>query len=272
MTHLYGVIGDPIAHSLSPLIHKGWMRDHRLPADYLGLQVPPDAFDESILTLSKKGFKGLNVTMPHKLNALKWAKIVTPQARKIGAVNTLWRDLDGDWHGDNTDAPGFMASLGEIFNQPLEGTEVLVLGAGGSARAIIYALDEAGARVRLANRTLSKAEAILSLFEENSHTALSLEEGLAAAGDFRLVVNTTSLGYSGQGLKLPDSHGGLLYDISYGKAAKTILEPAAAQGWRAADGLSMLVYQAAYAFERWFDIMPDIEKGLQRCRRVLEFA
>jgi shikimate dehydrogenase len=154
MRHLYGVIGDPIAHSLSPLIHKGWMRDHNLPADYLALQVPSDEFDKALTVLSEKGFKGFNVTLPHKLNALQWAQSVTPRARKIGAVNTLWYDADGQRHGDNTDAPGFMASLSAIYNKPLEGEDVLVLGAGGAARAIIYALDEAGAKVALANRTI----------------------------------------------------------------------------------------------------------------------
>ena len=272
MTQLYGVLGDPIAHSLSPLIHKGWMRDNHLPIDYMGLQVPADGFDEAIETLGQRGFQGLNVTLPHKLNALRCARNVTARAQTIGAVNTLWRGPDKEWCGDNTDAPGFMASLTNIYNKPLEGEGVRVLGAGGSARAIVYALDEAGARVTLANRTLSKAEAILSLYKGRAHQAVPLEEGLANAADFNLVINTTSLGYSGKGLDLPGADGALLYDISYGKVARTVLDPAQARGWKSADGLSMLVYQAAFAFERWFDIMPDIEKGLQRCRKVLEIA
>ena len=272
MTKLFGVIGDPIAHSLSPLIHKGWMRDHHLAADYLGLEVPEGEFPDAMKTLTRKGFKGLNVTMPHKLAALEFASDVTSRAGKIGAVNTLWREGDGYWHGDNTDAPGFHAALLPLVDAPLEGQTALVFGAGGAARGILYALDGAGVRVVLANRTVSRAAGLLGDYPGRGHTAIDLAAGLAMSNEVDFVVNTTSVGYAGQSLDLPMSDGRLFYDISYGPASKPVLPPAREKGWRTADGLSMLVYQAAFAFERWFDIMPDVEKGMQRCRAVLEVA
>ena len=179
MTKLYGVIGDPIAHSLSPLIHKGWMRDHGLPTDYMALQIADGELIQGLDTLARKGFKGLNVTLPHKIGALENSQQVTDRAAKIGAANTLWRAGDGVWHADNTDAPGFLASLDRFLDRPLEGQTVLVLGAGGSARGIVYALNGAGANIVLANRTVSKAEDILSQYPDSLHKAISFADGLS---------------------------------------------------------------------------------------------
>lgn len=270
MSQLFGVIGDPVAQSLSPLIHKGWMRDHAIDADYLALQVAAGGLDDALETLMRKGFKGLNITMPHKLRALELAAGLTDSARTIGAVNTLWRGAGAKWQGDNTDAPGFLGALARLIDVPLAGQSVLVIGAGGAARAIVYALDSAGAQIILANRTLEKAQSLLAAYAGKRHRATSLEEGLAQCQSVDFVVNTASLGHAGQSLDLPPGAGKLFYDISYGPAAALILAPARAKGWRAADGLSMLVYQGALAFERWHGIMPDVDKGLARCRAVLE--
>ena len=272
MTRLYGVIGDPIAQSLSPLIHNGWMRDHNIGAEYRGLLVARGELRSALETLAHRGVRGLNVTMPHKHEALALSDDVTPRARAIGAANTLWRPGDGTWSADNTDAPGFIAALSPLLDAPLMGRRVLVLGAGGAARAIVYALCENGAGVVVANRTQSKAEDMASDFQGHDILVMALDAALSAADNFDLVINTTGIGHSGGQLSLAKSTGGLFYDISYGKAADPMLQSAAASGWKTADGLSMLVYQAAFAFERWFQVMPDVNKGLERARRVLEIA
>lgn len=272
MKKLFGVIGDPIAQSLSPLIHKAWMRDYAIHADYLALKVPEGEFPDALQTLTRKGFQGLNITMPHKLTALEHTSELTERARKIGAVNTLWRGLRNEWQGDNTDAPGFLTALLGIVEAPLSGQHALVLGAGGAARAIVHALDGAGVKLDLANRTLSRAEALLALTIGQGHRALTLSKGLSDAPNYDFTVNTTSAGYSGESLVLPEGAGKIFYDISYGPASAQVLGPAQAKGWRTEDGLSMLVYQAAFAFERWFEIMPDAAKALKRCRAVLEMA
>lgn len=272
MTRLYGVVGDPIAHSLSPLIHNGWMRDHNIEAQYRGLQVADGELGSALETLAHRGVSGLNVTMPHKLAALELSTVVTARAKAIGAANTLWRPGDGTWSADNTDAPGFVAALTPLLETQMTGLRALVLGAGGAARAVVYALCDQGIAVTLSNRTLEKATALIDNFPDGNITVSSWDDVLASANAFDFVVNTTSIGHHGNALGLPPGQGTLLYDISYGKAAQTVLDPAGAQGWKTADGLSMLVYQAAFAFDRWFNIMPDVERGLERVRDVLEMA
>lgn len=272
MTEIYGVIGDPIAHSLSPLIHKGWMRDHGINGEYLALQVPAGELKEALETLAHRGLKGTNITLPHKIKALELSAWATPRAKTIGAVNTLWQAGDGKWHGDNTDAPGFVAALTGILEDSLRGQNVLVLGAGGAAKAVVYALDQEGATITIANRTPIKAKPLLDAYPKIKGPILPLEDINKKAAHFDIVINTTSLGHTGNSLPLPPGEGALLYDISYGKAADIVLHTAAANGWRVADGLSMLVYQGAFAFERWFGILPSIDKGLERARNVLEMA
>jgi len=205
---------------------------------------------------------------------------VTPRAKAIGAANTLWRPGDGTWHADNTDAPGFLATLGGLLDAPLKGQCVLVLGAGGAARAIVNALHTEGASILLANRTLSRAEALISeyqlekqpLVNGQTHKAVTLKSGLDQLKSVDFVVNTTSLGYHGETFNLPQGAGKLFYDISYGQAAEGILTDAIRSGWNTQDGLSMLVYQAAFSFERWFGMMPDVPSGLDRVRRTIEAA
>jgi shikimate dehydrogenase len=273
MTRTFGVIGDPIAHSLSPLIHNGWMRDHKIDAEYFALQVAGGALTEGLQTLARRGLRGLNVTLPHKEDALALAQTATSRAAAIGAANTLWRPGDGSWHADNTDAPGFLAALSSVLTRPLKGQRALVLGAGGSARAVVYALHSEGVSILLANRTLSRGEALICKYNDDNstkpHVAVSLETGLKRAENADFVVNTTSLAHNGQTLDLGSGRDRLFFDLSYGPPANAFAEATRAQGWQAEDGTQMLVYQAAYSFERWFGVMPDIEAGLDRVRRTL---
>ena len=270
MTALYGVIGDPIAHSLSPLIHSGWIRDHHLDAVYLPMKVPAGELGETLKSLERRNAAGVNITLPHKLDALGLADEASEAARAIGAANTLSRTEDGGWYADNTDAPGFLADLQDQGISSVGGKTVFVLGAGGAARAVVYALVAEHARVFICNRTELKAKALAVEFGAQAGT--SLENGLNQMDSADIVINTTSLGHSGETLTLPDGKGRLFHDISYGKAAKGTLTAAAAREWKTADGLGMLVHQAAESFQIWTQIVPSTEKALTRARNALEMA
>ena len=270
MTALYGVIGDPIAHSLSPLIHNGWIRDHHLDAAYLPMQVPAGELGDTLKSLEHRNASGVNITLPHKLDALALADDASEAARKIGAANTLSRTNDGGWFADNTDAPGFLADLQDQGISSVGGNTVFVLGAGGAARAVIYALVAEHARVFICNRTEVKAKALAVEFGAEAGT--SLETGLREMSGADIVVNTTSLGHSGGALDLPAGNGRLFHDISYGKAASGVLKNAAERGWKTADGLGMLVHQAAESFQIWTRILPSTEKALTRARTALEMV
>ncbi|MEO0713553.1 MAG: shikimate dehydrogenase [Pseudomonadota bacterium] len=270
MTGLYGVLGDPIAQSLSPLIHRGWMRTLGLDAEYLAMQVPAGTFSDAMQTLTGRGAKGLNVTMPHKHAASAFAATRSETVSRIGAANTLSRMEDGAWHADNTDVPGFESDLARLGVGDLMGRPVTVIGAGGAARAVVFALDRAGASITLLNRTLDRAVQLLADLGIEGHKPRALDEGIPAPGPAGLVVNTASLGHDGDSLALPESEGGLVYDISYGPAAARVLGPAADQGWRTADGLGMLVGQAAESFRIWFGQQPDVDDALARCRHTVD--
>ena len=267
MTALYGVVGDPISHSLSPLIHSGWMRDHGLDAAYLPMQVPAGELGQTLRTLENRNASGVNVTLPHKLDALDLADDASETAKVIGAANTLSRTKDGGWYADNTDAPGFLADLQDQGISSVGGKNVFVIGAGGAARAIVYALVGEHAKVFIGNRTASKAKALA--LEFGADVGMSLDDCFANMTDADIVVNTTSLGLSGMTLDLPDGGGRLLHDISYGKGAGDVLQDANKRGWKTADGLGMLVHQAAESFQIWTGIVPSSAKALERARSAL---
>lgn len=267
MTKLLGVIGDPIAHSLSPLIHNGWIRDMGFDATYEAMHVPSGTFDEALKTLEKRDILGVNVTLPHKTDALNAASDATDAARKIGAANTLTYQKEGTWSADNTDAPGFMQALGS-FNPDTD--NVLVLGAGGSARALVYALAEAESRLTVLNRTVSKADALRAELGNENTSAGSLDQHTEYIESATIVINTTSMGHEGRALELPDGRDRLFFDISYGKAAAAQLNEAKSKGWQTRDGLHMLIAQAALSFEVWFGEAPDQASALRRGRIALE--
>lgn len=272
MTALFGVIGDPVSHSLSPLIHRGWIRDHALDADYRGLQVPSAALTDALATLERQGIKGLNVTLPHKQDVISHCDEVSALARQIGAVNTLSRLAEGGWRGDNTDHDGFLDDLADVWGGGVRGCRVRVLGAGGAARAVVLALHTRGAKVEIANRTQERAQEMVSGLGLESIEIMSLEDGLTDFLQTELVINCLSLGHSGGTLDWPAGGGRFLYDISYGRAAESVLAPARAAGWQTADGLGMLVGQAARSFSIWFGIEPDRTRAMDRCRAALEAA
>lgn len=268
MTRLLGVIGDPVSQSLSPYIHNHWLRQNQIDAVYAAMEVKAGELAASLESLLSHDAIGLNITLPHKEEALRLAADASDTARRLGAANTLKRRPDDKWVAENTDAPGFALTLeyGEIA---VEGREVFLLGAGGSARAVADVLTRRGARLTLCNRTIARAEA-LALDLAPSARILSLDDGLAQMSRAHVVINTLSLGHSGGTLSLPQADGGIFYDISYGKGAAASLAEAKRQGWRTLDGLGMLVAQAALSFEYWFGIMPDLAAAHTRARALLE--
>lgn len=267
MTRLLGVIGDPIVHSLSPLIHNGWLRDHGIGATYEAFQVKQGAFDTALETLKKRDLVGLNVTLPHKASALAAAREASDAAARIGAANTLSVLAGGALRADNTDAPGFLHALGPI--DPLRDRAV-VLGAGGSARAIVFALTKAGLPLTVLNRTESRAAELCRDLGGQTAQYGHLDAYTDYIESVTIVINTTSMGHDDEILALPDGEGRIFFDLSYGKVSRRQLAHAEGQGWSVQDGLSMLVAQAAYSFEIWFGMLPDLESGMKRCRMALK--
>jgi shikimate dehydrogenase len=242
-----GVCGWPVAHSRSPAIHNAALAEVGLTDwRYLKLPLPPERFAETVRALPSRGFRGVNVTIPHKEAALAVADEATPVARAIGAANTLTFEADGSIHADNTDAPGLLEALGE---DP-RGRRALVLGAGGAARAAVYALVGAGARVCVWNRTPERAG------------ALAEELGAAAVGEAvqaDLVVNATSVGlhdpeatFKTLPLRADDvGAGSCVVDMVYRPDGTALLQAAQARGARTVDGMQILIAQGAASFERW---------------------
>lgn len=267
MTKLLGVIGDPISHSLSPLIHNGWLRDLGYNATYEAMHVPDGAFAAALEILSRRDTLGVNVTLPHKAAALAASSEFGSAAGKIGAANTLTYLGDSNWRADNTDALGFVSALGPIDQT---GEHVLVLGAGGSARAIMFALADLGCQATILNRTVEKAERLATEFNSGRTAHGSIDQYQEYIQDASIVVNTTSIGYDGSFFKLPNGGDRLFFDISYGKIAKAQIDHASDCGWRVKDGLTMLVAQAAYSFEMWFGEFPDQDKAIDRCEIALK--
>ena len=260
------VIGDPVAHSRSPLIHGHWLKRYGLAGSYEKIAVAPDALDAFVAGLREAGFAGGNVTVPHKGRVLELADAVDEAADAIGAANTLWFD-GADLVAGNTDAEGFVLSLDdEAPGWDGRGASAVVLGAGGAARAVVHGLLERGFEVAVANRTFLRA-AELAEEHEGEVWAYAWDElpPLLRAAD--LVVNTTVLGMAGQ----PPLHldvsackrDALVADIVYTPLETPLLAAARARGLRAVGGLGMLLHQAAPGFERWFGVRPEVTAELR---------
>ncbi|WP_068116144.1 shikimate dehydrogenase [Tropicimonas marinistellae] len=266
---LAGVIGSPVAHSLSPRLHGHWLRSYGLKGHYVPLEVDPSNLQDVLRILPNMGFVGVNVTIPHKEMALELANLVTDRAALIGAANTLIFYEDGRIHADNTDGYGFLANIRQnIPEWDASWGPAAVFGAGGASRAIITALLDAGApEIRLANRTRTRAEALRLEFGPRivvHDWALSAQMLDGAA----TVVNTSSLGMEGQPEfrisldKLDPS--AVVTDIVYVPLRTPFLEAAAARGCRTVDGLGMLLHQAVPGFERWFGHRPSVDDTLRQ--------
>ncbi len=261
---LAGVIGSPIAHSKSPVLHGYWLRRYGIQGHYIPMDVTQADLKTVLETLPKLGFVGLNVTIPHKETVLALADIVTDRAALIGAANTLIFRKDGKVFADNTDGSGFIANLRQEAPHwaPASGPAV-VFGAGGAARAVIAALIEVGVpEIRLANRTRARAEALRSDFGAKVHVHDWVQAG-NLLDDAVTVVNTTALGMTGKPeFRVPlDALNprALVTDLVYAPLQTTLLDQAAQAGCTVVDGLGMLLHQAAPGFERWFGTRPEVD-------------
>jgi shikimate dehydrogenase len=268
------VIGNPIAHSRSPDIHARFGAQTGITLDYTRLLAPLDGFAATVATFFADGGQGLNVTVPFKLEALDLARAhLTERARAAGAVNTLWQ-VDGAIHGCNTDGVGLVRDLIRL-EAPLEGAHVLLVGAGGAARGALDALRRAGAaQVRVVNRTQVRA---LELVSQVAATDVRIEAGSLSdahrEGGWNIVINATASGLQDAA---PDLPGGLYaddaiaYDMVYGATPTPFMAQARADGAaRQADGLGMLVEQAAESFDIWHGVMPDTAPVLAALRASL---
>jgi len=260
------VIGWPIGHSRSPLIHNYWIKEHGLDAEYRREAVPPGELAAFVAELSERGYIGGNVTVPHKEAALAVSE-PDERARAVGAANTLWLD-GGRLRATNTDVEGFIANLDATAPGWDRGVgSALVLGAGGAARAVVFGLLERGiGRIRLVNRTAERAAALRAKFGERVEPAVwGDRDGLLAEAG--LLVNTTSLGMAGQPPltielnRLPA--GAVVSDLVYAPLETALLTAAKARGLRAVDGLGMLLHQAGGGFQRWFGVRPQVTKALR---------
>ena len=267
MKKLLGVIGDPVSHSLSPFIQNQWLRENGIDAVYAALEVKAGELEQSLRSLETHGAIGLNVTLPHKQDALRLAARASDTARRLGAANTLIPRKEGGWHADNTDAPGFALTL-DYGDIDVKDREVFLLGAGGSARAVADTLVQRGARLTICNRTVDRADA-LALALAPSARILTLDEGLLRLHTAALVVNTLSLGHQADTCNCRKRPAASSTTFPMARPPPP-LPPKPNPGWRALDGLGMLVAQAALSFEKWFGAMPDLGSAHTRARKLLE--
>lgn len=263
-TRRAGVLGWPVEHSRSPLIHGYWLARYGIDGRYDKLPVAPDDFEAYVRDMPRQGFVGANVTIPHKGAAHRLCDRLTSRAARLESVNTIWFE-DGKICGDSTDGEGFVAALdSECPDWMDRHARALVLGAGGAAAPIVEALTTRGFDdVIVANRTLAKAE---DLSRRLTCRAVPLEDVDAWLADCDLLVNTTSLGMKGEGAftfdlqRLPPH--AIVDDIVYVPLVTPLLAAARARNLRTVGGLGMLLHQAAPGFERWFGLKPEVTREL----------
>jgi len=261
---LAGVIGHPIAHSRSPILHRHWLRRFGLPGFYIPMDVEGDDLETVLRALPRAGFVGVNITVPHKERVMEIADLVTDRAILIGAANTLIFRPDGKIHADNTDGYGFLENLrsGAPSWSPDAGP-VALLGAGGAARAVVASLLDAGVKeIMVANRTRLRAERLQDDFGRRLRVVDWVQAG-NMIDQAALVVNSTSLGMTGKAaLRVPldGLHAGqVVTDLVYAPLRTDLLAAAEAAGCHTVDGLGMLLHQAVPAFERWFGVRPVVD-------------
>jgi shikimate dehydrogenase len=266
---LAGVIGSPIAHSRSPLLHQHWLRTYGVKGFYIPMDVATQDLERVLRTLPLMGFVGVNITIPHKETVLGIADHITDRATLIGAANTLIFSKDGKIHADNTDGYGFIENLRSGAPQwtPDAGPAV-IFGAGGAARAVIVALLDAGVQeILLTNRTRARAERLRSDFGQRVQVIDWVQAGNMLE-DANLVVNTSSLGMVGKPeIRVPLDGlqpGTVVTDLVYTPLRTKLLETAEKRGCVTVDGLGMLLHQGVPGFERWFGPRPEVTEDTRQ--------
>ena len=282
---LAGVMGWPIAHSRSPIIHNHWIKQHELNGAYVLLPVDPANLKDALKGLSALGFAGCNLTIPHKVMALPLVDRVDQTARRMGAINTIVVEADGSLSGYNNDGFGYIQSLKDA--QPswrADAGPVLIMGAGGAARAVVVSLAEQGAKdIRICNRTERHATDLAAEFSADFAQSTDMTHGATvtavpwaqrhdALADVELLVNTTSQGMGSNPAldlsleRLPKT--ALVSDVVYIPLETPLLIAAKARGNPTAGGLGMLLNQARPAFKAWFGVMPDVSDALVKALKA----
>ncbi|MAM00478.1 shikimate dehydrogenase [Hydrocarboniclastica marina] len=269
MSDLYAVIGHPVSHSKSPLIHGLFARQTGENVNYIAIQAPEDGFADTARSFFRDGGCGLNVTVPFKQEAYALAERLTDRARLAGAVNTLYPDAQGMLLGDNTDGVGLVTDLCENNDAQVKAQRVLVLGAGGAVRGVLGPLlEQHPAELVIANRTLSRAQDLAKLFE--TYGTVSASEFSEVVGPFDLIINGTSASLAGSVPPIPSSAldaNTLCYDMMYSQDTTVFNRWALGQGAsRVIDGLGMLVEQAAESFFLWRHRRPETEPVIKALR------
>lgn len=261
MKKWFAVIGDPIAHSKSPAMHNAWFEEMNIDATYIPIHVLPNQLEQAVQSLRTLGASGWNVTIPHKTAIIPFLDDLDELAQKMGAVNTVVRQEDGTLKGYNTDGVGFVRSLEEAVGTKHKDRAVLIIGAGGAARGIAFAMQKYGYQhITIANRTVANAQSIVG--EMGSGQAISLEQAEQTLDQFGLFVQTTPAGLVNGEFSLPFelkkmSAGAIAADIVYNPLMTPFLLAAKEQGAVIVNGLGMFVHQGAIAFEYWLKQSPN---------------
>ncbi|WP_077618880.1 shikimate dehydrogenase [Bacillus sinesaloumensis] len=276
MEKVYGVIGSPISHSMSPVMLNDIFEHYKLNARYHAFHVRPGEVKAAIEGVRALGLSGINVTIPHKVEVIPYLDEVEEVAANIGAVNTIVNE-NGKLIGYNTDGNGFIRSLNRVIsNEELRSANVLLIGAGGAARGIFISLAAMGVKkIDIVNRTVERATAIIDdcKFDVDSH-ALSTEEASIHLGKYQVIVNTTSVGMHPNVEDMPLSveniaSKAIVSDIIYNPFETKLLHEAAKHGAIIQNGIGMFVYQGALAFEKWTGIFPDTNRMEKLVTRLL---
>lgn len=273
MKKWYAVIGDPIAQSMSPNMHETWFNDNGINATYIPIHVTTERLREAVEGLKSLGCSGWNVTVPHKSAIIPFLNQLDSSAEQMNAVNTVHVLNDGSLIGSNTDGNGFVRSLEEAYGTQCKDKKILVIGAGGAARGIAFALDSAGyGPIFFVNRTLATAEKLSA--ELTDSTVLSIAEAELSLSDFSLIIQTTSVGmnFAQKGMPLcmdNVAEGTVIADIIYNPLETDFLLEARKRGAHTLNGVGMFVHQGALAFETWTDIRPETGLMIEKITTTL---
>lgn len=273
MKKWFAVIGDPIEHSKSPAMHNAWFEELSIDATYIPVHVSTENLESAVAGLKTLGASGWNITIPHKTAIIPYIDELDEFAEKMGAVNTVVRTKDGKLKGYNTDGVGFVRSLEEAVGKSHKDKPVLLIGAGGAARGIAFAMQQQGyTNLTIANRTVANAQAIVD--EMGIGHAISLAEAEESLADFGILVQMTSAGLATGNFSMPFSlerlaKGAIVADIVYNPLMTPFLKAAEEKGATVVTGLGMFIHQGAIAFEHWLGEYPNTNSMIAQLKAQL---
>ncbi|MEY9975425.1 shikimate dehydrogenase [Lysinibacillus sp. RC79] len=273
MKKWFAVIGDPIEHSKSPTMHNAWFEELSIDATYIPVRVTSENLESAVAGLKTLSASGWNITIPHKTAIIPYLDELDELAEKMGAVNTVVRTKEGKLKGYNTDGVGFVRSLEEAVGKSHKDKPVLLIGAGGAARGIAFAMQQHGyTNLTIANRTVANAQAIVD--EIGIGNAISLAEAEESLADFGILVQMTSAGLATGNFSMPFSlerlaKGAIVADIVYNPLMTPFLKAAEEKGATVVTGLGMFVHQGAIAFEHWLGEYPNTNSMIAQLKAQL---